>query len=335
MRDPVLLTGSAGFIGSHVRDCFADGRDSASPIVGLDIAPDRLPTTIRADIRRPAELRQAAGVMRPRTIVHLAAKAEVVLPFNQLADLVATNINGTINVLDAMGPERFVLASSGSVYGNATGRGASPHWSCVNPLGAYAMSKAAAELACAEWARESGGIAVALRFGNVIGRRCRGLIGYLVEHALRHPGAETPAALRGGGTLIRDYVPVSYVARAIQRATEIPLSRGSSAILNVASGRGLTNRAVAEVVQRVLRDHGVELTMTFGSRRAPCEAKCEVLETAASNDKLGLRGPTEEEVIAAIEDATVDHLAAGAVAAYSGAAAGHPADRHRSGSEAR
>ena len=311
MTNRMLITGSAGFIGSHVFGLLADGpRDGG--VLGLDLVADASPGRVyRADIRQPAELRRIASVAQPKTVVHLAARADVVLPFEALGDLMLTNVNGTINVLDGLRPERIVLASSSAVYGNASGRSALARWSCVSPVGAYGISKAAAELACAEWARQTGGIAVSLRFGNVVGRRCRGLIAYLVNHAVAHPDADQPAQLRGNGAVVRDYVPVRYVASVIQRAAQVAVPNGSSLMLNVGSGRGLTNRTVATIVQRVLASRGVKLTMVFSRSVAPGEAWHLVLNTAATNRKLELPSPTDDEVVAAIEEATVDYLCRG------------------------
>lgn len=325
MPDPVLITGSAGFIGSHVRELLANGNGEGVACLDLTAVPAR--TTFRADVTRPRDLHHAASVVRPRAVVHLAARAEVALPFEDLGDLMTTNVNGTINVVDAMRPERIVLASSSSVYGNASGRRARPRWSCVNPVGAYGMSKAAAELACAEWARQRGAVAVSLRIGNVVGRRCRGLIPYLVDHAVAYPRAERPAQLRGGGNLVRDYVPIAHVTRAIQRATEMSLPPGSFVMLNVGSGRGLTNRSVASVVQHALASQGLKLAMVFGSPRASGEVERVVLDTATSNETLALPGPTEDDVIAAIQEATLDHLARTADARHPDADASLALDR--------
>ena len=180
MNAPLLITGSAGFIGSHVCDHVVAANGHSS-LVGLDLeATPATVTSVRGDVRCADQLRRIAGDVRPHTVIHLAAKAEVVIPFDELADLMTTNVNGTINVLKAVQPERIVFASSSAVYGNAGGRGARVRWSDVNPLGAYGISKAAGEIACGEWVKHTDGVAVSLRFGNVIGRRCRGLVAYLV-----------------------------------------------------------------------------------------------------------------------------------------------------------
>jgi UDP-glucose 4-epimerase len=309
MDHPLLITGSAGFIGSHVCDLMTTA-NSDDAVVGLDLEPTpaSLPS-FRADVRSRDQLRRIAAGVHPQTVIHLAAKAEVVIPFGELADLMTTNVNGTINVLEAMQPHRIVLASSSAVYGNSGDRGARVQWSDVNPLGAYGISKAAAEIACREWAGSTGGVAVSLRFGNVIGRRCRGLIAYLVEHALANPDGRRAAQLRGDGALVRDYVPAGYAATVIQRAAEWPMPAGSSAAFNVGSGRPMTNRAVATIVQRALGRQGLALTLDFSLPAAPGEASRLVLDTTETTRTLGMPVPTEEEVVEAIEGAAMHHVA--------------------------
>ena len=109
--------------------------------------------------------------------------------------------------------------------------------------------------------------------------------------------------------VVRDYVPIAYVARVIKMATEMALPRGSSAVFNVGSGRGMTNRTVAGIVQRVLLTRGFKLTVEFSKSIAPGEAWRLVLDTAATTRKLGLAAPTEDDVTEAIEEAALDYLA--------------------------
>jgi nucleoside-diphosphate-sugar epimerase len=308
MPHSTLITGSSGFIGSHV--CALLGVNGDTRIAGLDIAEGALlRRSFRADVRDREQLQGVACAVQPSTVVHLAAKSDVVIPFDGFADLMLINVNGTINVLDVMQPDRMVLASSSAVYGNGSRRTARATWSCVNPLGVYGISKAAAEIACGEWARSAGGVAISLRFGNVIGKRCRGLIAYLVEHALSYPDGDRPAQLRGDGVLVRDYVPVKYAARVIEFATQMNLRRGATAVLNVGTGRGMTNRTVAGLVQEVLRARGLRLAVTFNSAPAPGEARRLVLDMTATSRHMGLTPPTDDEVMEAIEEATLDCLA--------------------------
>src|SRR5271157_2296074 len=163
----VLVTGSSGFIGSHLcAALLAQGWE----VIGLDIVPSGSKTHrfIRADIRNPKALREVANRIAPVVVViHLAAVAEVVTPFQEFGELLATNVTGTLNVIEAFEPKLFVLSSSSAVYGNSRKDGARPVWDEVHPIGIYGMSKALAEMICQEWCRSDGGVAVNMRLGNV------------------------------------------------------------------------------------------------------------------------------------------------------------------------
>lgn len=301
--DGVLVTGSAGFVGSHLCEAIA-ATPAGAGLHGLDLVRSRRSPSARADVRRTASLRRVAASARPAALVHLAARAEVVVPLRELGDLQETNVGGTLRVLEAFAPRRLVFASSCAVYGDVRAGIAPPSWEAVHPVGAYGMSKAAAELVCRDWARETGAVAVRLRFGNVIGPRCRGLIPYLVRHAVRHPDGSVPAALRGNGRIVRDYVPVEHVVRVIQAALGHAWADGESPVYNVGGGRGLTNREVAGVVKRVLAAEGLALRMDFGNPVAPGEARRAVLDVRATTRTFGLRPPAPDAIVDSIERAT-------------------------------
>jgi nucleoside-diphosphate-sugar epimerase len=307
--DALLVTGSSGFIGSHV--CRALLNDNKHHVYGLDIvAPgqSRELHFLHADIRRAAALRREAQKIRPHTIIHLAAVAEVVTPFAEYPQLLETNVGGTLNVLETIGPKLVLFASTSAVYGNARTKGAPPSWRQVNPVGIYGMSKAAAEMIGRDWARNSGGVFLHFRFGNVIGENCRGLIPYLVGHAKRHPDGSPPAQLRGQGQLIRDYVPVEYVIELFRAAMTARWKPGTSAVFNVGTGRGTTNRSVARIVQRVLRRRGYRLNLEFNNPIAPGESKTVILDMKTTVRRLGVRPPSRDTVVGTIEEATLSFL---------------------------
>ncbi|MBI2527821.1 MAG: NAD(P)-dependent oxidoreductase [Candidatus Rokubacteria bacterium] len=300
----VLVTGSSGFIGSHL--CAAlEARAGGGALAGLDLLPASEPAAFQAlvaDIRDPASLRFLGGE-RVATVIHLAALAEVVIPFSELADLVATNVQGTLTVLSAARPARLVFASSSAVYGHGGRTPARPDWRKVNPVGSYGMSKAMAEMACAEWARATGGAAVSLRLGNITGAGCRGLIPYLVGHAVKHPDGALPAQARGRGRLVRDYVPVRYAVDVILAAAEHPWAPGGIVALNVGTGRGLTNGEVGAMVQGILRRRGYALKIDWDNPVLPGEARAVVLDMEDTVSRLGLAVPGHGEVVSAIGDA--------------------------------
>lgn len=301
----LLVTGSSGFIGSHL--CRAVLSDGTAPPFGLDIAPPEQNAEwddVRADIRSRDELERVFAQIRPRVVVHLAAVAEAVVPFSELENLEATNVIGTLKLLEAATPDLFLLASSSAVYGNAHVEDTAPLPGNTRPVGTYGFSKAQAELAVSEWVHVENRRAVAFRFGNVVGGRCRGLIPYLVHRARRDPEASTPTRLRGEGRVIRDYVPVGFAVAMLRAAIEAPWRSGRLEVVNVGTGRGRTNADVAHLVQRVLRDEGYDLDLRFDAPLERGEASYVVLETSSSVRGFGIAIPGDDEVDAAITDAT-------------------------------
>jgi nucleoside-diphosphate-sugar epimerase len=302
-----IVSGSSGFIGTHLaRELQRSGRR----FCGVDriraVGTDH--PQLVADIRERSALTGLANDADPAVLIHLAAVAEALVPFTELAGLYATNLAGTLNLLEAARPGRVVFASSGSVYGNTPASGTDTDWARLNPLGIYAASKAMGELTCRSWARASEGVAVCLRFGNVVGPGCRGLIPYLVRHAVAHPDGAISPQLRGGGTIMRDYVPVDYVVEAAIAASEIALTPGVPASFNVSSGRGMTNGQIAALVTGVLEREGYRLRPDFGTPVAAEEARFEILEAQSSAAALGIRVRSADEVASAVEAATRHEL---------------------------
>jgi UDP-glucose 4-epimerase len=284
--------------------------EHAAGLHGIDLrAPGRLQHHT-ADIRS----REAVEMLAPRigeapTVIHLAASAEVLIPWRDVGGLVSNNLDGTYNLLDTLKPGRVVFASSSSVYGDAGVEQTGPA-AKLDPLSLYAMSKMGGEMLIREWAGESGSAGVILRFGNVIGSGCRGLIPHLVEHALRYPKAERPVRLRGRGSLIRDYVPAAYVARVLIASTRLGLDPGTTIALNVGTGRGTSNREVAEFVRDLLVDDGLRLDVMYDDEPGPGESKIVVLDMAATVELTGLEPPGVEDVRASIQESVRVHLAA-------------------------
>lgn len=308
--ETVLVTGSSGFIGSHVLRTLSKSPGLAS-VHGLDIVDPQQRNGAeftRADIRCGDDLKNLADALKPTTIIHLAAVAEVVIPLNQFPALIDTNVSGTLNLINVLSPRLVLAASSSAVYGDAPKAGASPTWRTVRPVGIYGMSKAFAEMIGHDWARQTGNVFIDFRFGNVVGRNCRGLIPYLVNHALNHPGGSPPAQLRAGGKVMRDYVPVDYVISLLVAAMKTAWSPGSSHSFNVGTGRITTNGDVARIVQKTLRKRGHELNFVFDSPLLPGESQRVILDMKSTVRKLGVPVPSRREVIQAIEEGVISHL---------------------------
>jgi nucleoside-diphosphate-sugar epimerase len=171
------------------------------------------------------------------------------------------------------------------------------------------MSKALGELAISDWARETTGVAISLRFANVIGLGARGLVPYLVSHALKYPEGSVPAQCRGNGSVPRDYIPVTYAAKALVACLDIELAPGTHLAMNVGTGSPITNGWVAQVVCRVLRERGITLRIDFSNPLNCSESRQVVLKTDSLFRRTGLTPAPVEQIEGAIEDA-VDALLA-------------------------
>ncbi|MCC7236464.1 MAG: NAD(P)-dependent oxidoreductase [Bryobacterales bacterium] len=290
----LLVTGSSGFIGSHASARFGGE--------GAGYLDRRLPggvvpaVTTLAELADLEALRAHAAAAPVARLLHLAAEAEVLTPWNEVGGVLRSNEVGTYNLLTAYQPRLAVFASTSAAYGNASAEEARPAVETARPLGLYGVSKLMGEVLLRDWARGSGNAAVAFRLGNVVGPRCRGLIPYLVEHARKHPDGGKPARMRGYGKLVRDYVPVDYVVELFARALEETWPSGSFQLFNAGVGRGLSNGEVAELAAGVLAGHGWKLTIAWEDPVALGEAESVVLNMDSTLRRLGTVPPDEERV---------------------------------------
>ncbi|MHB8467945.1 MAG: NAD-dependent epimerase/dehydratase family protein [Acidimicrobiales bacterium] len=267
----VLVTGGAGFIGSHVVDALlAEG----VAVRVLDIAGDSPAGAelVRGDIRDPDVV--AKAVRGIDAVCHQAAKVGLGVDFGDVADYVDHNDAGTAVLLRALWERsfvgRFVLASSMVVYGEGRARcpahgevsppprrvedlsagqfepvcacGQALAWSPVDeaaptdPRNVYAATKLHQEHLCAVWGRESGASVIALRYHNVYGPRMPRDTPYAGVAAIFRSellAGRTPHVFEDGGQT-RDFVHVRDVARANTTALLAPSARPGA--YNVASG---------------------------------------------------------------------------------------------------
>lgn len=227
----VLVTGVAGFIGSHLAEALlAEGRE----VVGLDNFDPTYPRAIKeanlAALRGAPRFRwheqdlhdvpALAALLDDRTaVVHLAARAGVRPSVEDPVGYVRANVGGTAAVACAMrqaGASQLVFASSSSVYGDATPRPFHEDAAAVEPVSPYAASKRAGELLLASLAACGPLSVAALRFFTVFGPRQRP---DLAIHAFaRRLVAGEPVTLFGDGTQARGYTYVGDAVRAVQAA---------------------------------------------------------------------------------------------------------------------
>lgn len=217
-----IVTGGAGFVGSHVAAALVARGDEVHVVDDLSRGREaNVPvgaTLHVADIRRPLDALFAT--IRPEAVFHLAAQIDVRLSVADPAADALTNIVGTIDVLEAARPHgaQVVLASTGgAIYGECERPAAED--AVRQPLAPYGTSKLAAEEYLATWNRLYGTRHVALRLGNVYGPRQdphgeAGVVAIFFQRIV----AGAPATIYGAGTQTRDYVYAGDVAAAMVAA---------------------------------------------------------------------------------------------------------------------
>jgi UDP-glucuronate 4-epimerase len=236
MAERVLLTGAAGFIGSHVAEALIARGDAVTGVDNFDdfypaavkranlaaLLPQSRFTLVEADVRDAAAMRRAVADGKPSVIVHLAARAGVRPSIAQPALYADVNIGGTVALLQAAreaGITRFVFGSSSSVYGdNATPpfREDDP---AIAPISPYAASKRGAELQCEAFsALEPAMRIISLRFFTVYGPRQRPDLAIHSFTRLLESGQ--PITIFGDGSASRDYTYVSDIVQGVIAAID-------------------------------------------------------------------------------------------------------------------
>lgn len=232
----ILVTGGAGFIGSHLVDRLLgddvwsvtvvdDFNDFYSPeikranIAGHIENPDyRL---IELDIRDSAGLRQTFENGRFDVIVHLAARAGVRPSLAEPKLYAETNINGTLNLLELArehAVKQFVFGSSSSVYGVNEKLPFAEADPIFNPISPYAATKAAGELLCHSYSHLYGLRTICLRFFTVYGARQRP---DLAIHKFAKSIAQgKPITVFGDGTTRRDYTYIDDIIQGVRAAID-------------------------------------------------------------------------------------------------------------------
>ncbi|HUY20448.1 MAG TPA: NAD-dependent epimerase/dehydratase family protein [Candidatus Binataceae bacterium] len=248
-RPTVLVTGAAGFIGSHLVDALVARGLSVRALDNL-AAGRRENLNPRAefvagDIRRPESIRAAfAGV---DCVFHTAALPRVMLSIDDPRATHLTNVDGTLNVLiearDA-GVRKVIYSGSSSVYGEQ------PVMPLVesmtpNPLNPYALQKLVGEQYCRMFYRLFGLQSVALRYFNVYGPRMatEGAYVTVLSVFMRARREGRPLPIHGDGEQTRDFTHVRDVVRANLAAMDSTVGDGRA--LNVGSGRGISVNRIA------------------------------------------------------------------------------------------
>ena len=287
-----LVTGGAGFIGSHLVEQLLSG---GWEVTVLDDFSSGTKESLDAVLGNK-KLRIVHGNVFDVNVIgncfaevdacfHLAAVVSNIKSFENPRMVNDVNVGGTITMLEGARKadvDRFVFASSCAVYGEAPIvpiKEDTP----LAPRTPYAASKAAAEQYCMAFYRTYGVGVTCLRYANVYGPR--GSVGQysgvIVQFAQRFIG-DQPALIYGDGEQTRDFIYSTDVAEASILATQSPTARGT--IINVGTGVGVSINDLAALVAKALGKTHLGVVTT---EPRPSEIRFSQLDTAAAKRILG------------------------------------------------
>lgn len=257
----VLITGGAGFIGSHLTETLLDG---GHKVLALDDLSTGSMSNIEHLIGRPGYEYRIGSVTdkalvaelvdRCEVTIHLAAAVGVRLIVERPVHTIETNVHGTEVVLNAVARKRkkIMIASTSEVYGKSTNVPFGEDMDLVlgptlNSRWAYACSKALDEWLALAYGREKGVPVVITRFFNTVGPRQTGRYGMVLPTFARQALAGEPLTVFGPGTQARCFSHVKDVVEAVVRLIQTPEAVGQ--VFNVGSDREVTMLQLAEMVR--------------------------------------------------------------------------------------
>lgn len=256
-KEKVLVTGGAGFIGSHLVDLLVHNQHEV--IVIDDLSGGHLSNLsgvkdnsnvhfFHVDIRKYEQL--VPYFHQIDWVFHLAAKADIVPSIENPREYYETNVDGTFNVLECAKKnrvKRFIYAASSSCYGLAT-QFPTPENASISPEYPYALTKYLGEQLVLHYEKVYRLPALSLRFFNVYGQRARttGAYGAVFGVFLAQKLNQKPFTIVGDGTQSRDFTYVTDIAEALYLAAQ---SNVTGDIFNVGSGNHYTVNRLVELLE--------------------------------------------------------------------------------------
>lgn len=310
----VLLTGGAGYIGTHTllellalghELCVIDNFANSSPesLRRVRQISNRDFTELHVDIRDATALRHALTEFRPEAVIHFAGLKAVGEGEEKPVAYYETNVTGTLNLLDAMTAAecgRIIFSSSATVYGDPDYLPLDENHPC-RPASVYGRTKYMAEQILTDWCRARPDVGtVILRYFNPVGAHASGRIGedpqgtpnnlmpFIAQVAV---GRLEKLSIFGDdydtrdGTGLRDYIHVVDLARAHAAALEYGAGNPGAHVFNIGTGQGTT---VHELVAAYARACGRPLPYQIVARR-PGDIAASYADPSRANRVLGWR----------------------------------------------
>ncbi len=290
----MLVTGGAGFIGSHVTEALLD--QGAQVVVVDDLSTGSMVNLSHLEDAPGLRIVEAdAAVVPPAAMegvtmgVHLAARTEVAASIEDPAGTVEANVLGSVHVLEALhqaGARSAVVASSAAVYGEAPVPVAEdgPH----RPISPYGAGKLAVDHFVQYYAHHTDLAVCGLRFFNVYGPRQHprspysGVISVFIRAAL----LGEDLTVNGDGGQTRDFVYVADVARAVLSALRSPEAKGEP--INIGTGRGIS---IEELANDIVSVSGSPSKVRHGPGR-PGDIRHSVAKIDKAESLLGFKAGT-------------------------------------------
>jgi UDP-glucose-4-epimerase GalE len=319
-RPAVLVTGGAGYIGSHC--CRALEAAGYHPVVYDNFSTGHRSfvtgSLFTGDLRDGARLTRAFAQHDIVAVMHFAASSLVGESVADPRKYYTNNLAGTLSLLDAMreaGCNRLVFSSSGAVYGNADSKALPESYPC-EPINPYGASKWMIERMLADYRLAYGLGSFALRYFNASGADASGGIGEK-RHPETHLIPRAMMALQGhvadfavfgddydtpDGTAIRDYIHVTDLAAAHILALKLLLQEHAGGAYNLGTGAGFS---VREILSAIAAETGREVPHVIKPRRSGDSAYL-VADPTAARETLQFR-PVHSDLATIVRTAWAWH----------------------------
>ena len=290
----ILVTGGAGFIGSHVVDRFvSEGHhvwvlDNLRSGDRVNIHPEA--TFIQLDLK-DERLAQKVAEVRPEAVFHLAAQIDVRISCSDPVFDATENILATLRLIEAglaNGMEFFAFASSGgAIYGEASGLQSEAHPEV--PINPYGVAKLAVDKYLHTYEVQRGLRSASLRFSNVYGPRqgAKGEAGVVAVFSKRLRDGHAPC-INGDGLQTRDFV----YAPDLAEAASLVLIKRATGVFNLGTGRETT---ILDLAKGLCSAAGFDASKIQHSPGLPGEQRRSVLDSSKARHELGWAPRTELE----------------------------------------